>query len=87
MATKSRIKKKRSFGSKLWRRVKKTFIILFVLQFFYIIILKWFYPPITITQISSLISGYGLKRDYVSNTQISEHMKLAVIAAEDQIFP
>jgi monofunctional biosynthetic peptidoglycan transglycosylase len=52
----------------------------------YIILLKWINPPITITQIDSLLSGYGLKRDYVSNKNISKEIKLAVIAAEDQKF-
>ncbi|RYZ58201.1 MAG: monofunctional biosynthetic peptidoglycan transglycosylase, partial [Chitinophagaceae bacterium] len=31
--------------------------------------------------------GHGLKRDYVSGSEISPNLKLAVMAAEDQIFP
>jgi monofunctional biosynthetic peptidoglycan transglycosylase len=34
----------------------------------------------------SLVSGHGLKRDYVSNNSISYNAKLAVIASEDQLF-
>ncbi|MBD0298002.1 MAG: monofunctional biosynthetic peptidoglycan transglycosylase, partial [Flavisolibacter sp.] len=56
-------------------------------QLFYIIILKWIDPPITLTQLASLFSGDGLKRDYVGWNGISYNMKLAVIASEDQIFP
>ena len=44
-------------------------------------------PPITLTQIGSLISGNGLKRDYVSMDEISTNVQLAAIAGEDQLFP
>ena len=44
-------------------------------------------PPITFTQFDSLISGRGLKRDYVSSSEISPNAKLAVMASEDQLFP
>ena len=43
-------------------------------------------PPITITQFSNWISGYGLKRDYVDWDDISANVKLAAIASEDQRF-
>lgn len=71
---------------KIWRWTKKIFLILFIAQFVYIILLKWINPPFTITQLVSWVSGYGLKRDYVSNSAISYNAKLAVIASEDQLF-
>jgi monofunctional biosynthetic peptidoglycan transglycosylase len=71
---------------KIWRWTKKIFLILFIAQFVYIILLKWINPPFTITQLVSWISGHGLKRDYVSNSSISYNAKLAVIASEDQLF-
>jgi monofunctional biosynthetic peptidoglycan transglycosylase len=71
---------------RIWRWTKKIFLILFIAQFVYIILLKWINPPITITQLISWISGHGLKRDYVSNNSISYNAKLAVIASEDQLF-
>ena len=71
---------------KIWRWTKKIFLILFISQFVYIILLKWINPPVTITQLVSWISGQGLKRDYVSNNSISYNAKLAVIASEDQLF-
>jgi monofunctional biosynthetic peptidoglycan transglycosylase len=71
---------------KVWRWTKKIFIILFIAQFVYIILLKWINPPITITQFVSWISRHGLKRDYISNNSISYNAKLAVIASEDQLF-
>jgi monofunctional biosynthetic peptidoglycan transglycosylase len=71
---------------KIWRWIKKIFLILFIAQLVYIILLKWINPPFTVTQLVSLVSGHGLKRDYVSNGSISYNAKLAVIASEDQLF-
>jgi monofunctional biosynthetic peptidoglycan transglycosylase len=44
-------------------------------------------PLVTLTQLSSLLHGNGLKRNYVSMDAISPYAKLAVIASEDQLFP
>ncbi|MBL7721418.1 MAG: monofunctional biosynthetic peptidoglycan transglycosylase [Chitinophagaceae bacterium] len=71
----------------LWRWTKRFFLWLFIFQFVYIILLKWINPPITMTQLVSWVSGHGLKRDYVGNSSMSPNAKLAVIAAEDQLFP
>lgn len=71
---------------KIWRWTKRIFLILFIFQFVYIILLKWINPPITITQFVSWVTGHGLKRDYVDESEISFHAKLAVIASEDQLF-
>lgn len=79
--------KAKPFLSTLWRWTKKIFIILFIAQFVYIILLRWVNPPITVTQLVSWVSGHGLKRDYVDRTDISSNAKLAVIASEDQLFP
>ncbi|MBD0368553.1 MAG: monofunctional biosynthetic peptidoglycan transglycosylase [Flavisolibacter sp.] len=80
-------KPKTSFLHTAWCFIKRLFLILFIAQFVYIIILKWIDPPITFTQLGSLFSGDGLKRDYVGWGDISYNMKLAVIASEDQSFP
>lgn len=77
----------KSWINNLWRSFKRIFIILFVTQLVYIILLRWINPPITITQLSSVIEGYGLKRDYISIDEMSPNAGLAVIAAEDQLFP
>jgi len=79
--------KRRGFMRRLWRGIKRTFIILFVAQFIYIILLKWVNPPITMTQLVSWVTGHGLKRHYVSRDNISPEANLAVIASEDQVFP
>jgi monofunctional biosynthetic peptidoglycan transglycosylase len=72
---------------RLWRRIKRVLIVLFLLHFVYILILKWVNPPITLTQIGSLVTGDGLKRDYIDIEEMSPYAKLAFMAAEDQKFP
>jgi monofunctional glycosyltransferase len=78
--------KTKGFFATVWKWTKRIFLILFISQFVYIIILKWLNPPITITQFISWIGGHGLKRDYVDREDISYNAKLAVIASEDQLF-
>ncbi|MGB3075396.1 MAG: monofunctional biosynthetic peptidoglycan transglycosylase [Chitinophagales bacterium] len=73
--------------SKVWRLFKRIFLVLFIFHLAYLLLVKWVNPPITFTQLGSLLSGHGLKRDYVSYQQISSNAKLAVIASEDQLFP
>ena len=75
------------FWPKCWRIFKRVVLILFISQFIYILLLKWVNPPVTLTQLVSLITGHGLKRDYVSGKNMSPNAKLAVMASEDQQFP
>ena len=72
---------------KAGRIIKKAILYLFFFQLFYILFCKWINPPITITQVASLVKGDGLRRDYVSFEQMSSNIKLAVMASEDQLFP
>jgi monofunctional glycosyltransferase len=72
---------------KIWKWSKRIFLWLFIAQLFYIILLKWINPPITMTQLSSWMTGHGLKRDYVGRNSISKNIKLAVMSSEDQLFP
>lgn len=69
------------------RLLKRVFIYLFIAQFVYILLLKWVDPPITITQLVSVVTGEGLKRDYILIEQMHANVRLAVIASEDQQFP
>ena len=73
--------------ARVWKWIRRVFLFLFFSQLLYILILKWVNPPITLTQLSSLFSGNGLRRDYVGMNEISPYAKLAVIAHEDQLFP
>lgn len=77
------VETKKSWLRKLWR----IFLWMFVLQLAYIIICKWVNPPVTITQTASFFRGHGLKRDYISYDEMSPNIRLAVMAAEDQLFP
>lgn len=77
----------KGFFPRAWRFIKRLFIILFIAQFVYIIALKWIDPPVTLTQLASLFTGHGLKRDYVGTRRIGSNAKLAIIASEDQLFP
>lgn len=74
-----------------WRLIKKIFLILFIAQLLYIVLLRWVNPPITVTMIGSWFSILGtehsFRRDYVALNEMSQHVKLAVIASEDQLFP
>ncbi|WP_407524837.1 monofunctional biosynthetic peptidoglycan transglycosylase [Lacibacter sp. MH-610] len=80
-------KQSSSFFVRFFRFVKRLLLWLFVLQLVYIIALKWVNPPVTITQLVSLLQGDGLKRDYVDVNDMSAAAKLSVMAAEDQLFP
>jgi len=75
--------KKKTF----WQSLKRILLIIFISQLLYIILLKWFFPPVTFTQLNSLLSGEGLYRDYVRMDDIDRDMRLAVISSEDQLFP
>jgi monofunctional glycosyltransferase len=78
---------KNTFFQRALSKLKKVLIILFIVQLVYIIVLKWIDPPITITQIVSVVQGNGLKRDYIRMEEISPNARLAIIASEDQLFP
>ena len=69
-----------------WRWIKRVFLFLFFAQFFYILILKWINPPVTLTQLGSLFHGYGLKRNYVAMKHFAL-CKTRCYCSEDQLFP
>jgi len=73
--------------ARAWRITKRVVIFLFFLHLFYLLLLKWVFPPVTLTQLDSWVHGNGLRRSYVSMKDISPYAKLAVISSEDQLFP
>jgi len=75
-----------SFTRKLLRFLLRSFLFLFVASMIYVVVGRWLLPPITVTQASAIVGGYGLKRDYVAWEDISPEIKLAAIASEDQLF-
>lgn len=78
---------KKNIFLKAWRVFKKALLLGFLLSLLYLLFCKWFNPPLTITQMVSVIKGGGLHRDYVKMNKMSSNVKLAVLAAEDQLFP
>lgn len=78
---------KKSSVRNVWDYIKRILLVLCLAQLLYIIFLKWVNPPITAIQMGSIIEGHGLKRDYVAIKDISPNARLAVMAAEDQLFP
>src|SRR5206468_9774978 len=78
--------KNNSTARRVWRFVKRLVLALFIFQLVYIVVLKWLNPPVTLTQLGSLITGHGLKRDYVDYADMSPNAKLAVMAGDGQLF-
>ncbi len=68
------------------KKIKRVIWYLFLSSLLYVVITRFVFPPITITQITNAF-GLGLKRDYVSWEDMSYNIKLAAIASEDQAFP
>ena len=71
----------------MFRFIKRLILGLFITQLLYIVLLRFVDVPITITQLNSIFNGNGFSRSHVDLNEISIHGKLAVIAAEDQLFP
>ena len=80
-------RKQRSIFYKIFIVLIKIVLYGFLFSILYILFCKWINPPITITQIRSVFSGYGLQRDYVGFDKMSPNIKLAVMGSEDQLFP
>lgn len=73
------------------RRLTRTFLKVllagFLLSLLYIIICKWINPPITITELISLVEKDGLQRTNINYEDMGDNIKLAVLSGEDQLFP
>lgn len=67
--------------------LKEAFFIAYISSTLYLLLGFIFNPPITLTQVGSILQGNGLSRDYVSYNNMGDNIKLAVIASEDQLFP
>lgn len=79
-------KKKRSVIARLFRFVFKVAIYGFLFSILYIFFCKWVNPPFTITQLSAIMEGDGIHRDYISYEKMGNNIKLAVMSGEDQLF-
>jgi monofunctional glycosyltransferase len=79
--------KKRSLPARILRIIAKVFLYGFIFSLVYILFCKWINPPLTLTQLGSLLGGHGLHRKYVNMNNMGSNVKLAVMAGEDQLFP
>lgn len=68
------------------RTIKKTIYLLVLANILFIFWGRFFNAPITLTQLGGLFEYGRLKRDYISSEEMGDHVKKAVIAAEDQKF-
>lgn len=76
--------RKKSLEARVLKKLRNAAGAAVVLSLAYAAILSSIDPPVTWTQIESWATGRGLSRDYVSLDRVSDHAKLAVMAAEDQ---
>ncbi len=67
--------------------VWKIIFTIYIIFFCYFLTGFIFNPPVTLTQVGSVLQGNGLARDYISYAAMGPNIKLAVIASEDQTFP
>lgn len=70
----------------MWKKIKQVIFIILLLNVAFIILGRFFNPPITITQIGGLFEYGKLQRDYISYDEMGDNVKKAVIASEDQKF-
>ena len=66
---------------------RELFFIAYISSLLYLLALRFINPPITITQLANVARGYGLHKDNISAAAMGSNIKLAVISAEDQLFP
>lgn len=72
---------------RIWKWSIRMLLFVLISHLSYLILLRWIDPPLTTTQLMSVVEGHGLKRDYVDWEEVSTEAKLAVMASEDQLFP
>ncbi len=71
-----------------WRLLKRVFLYSLGLLLFYTILLKWLPVPYTLTMLSrSWESGRFVSYTWVPYYKMSNHLKIAAVASEDQRFP
>lgn len=70
----------------MWRRLRKLFFIFCFCHLLFILLGRFFNPPITITQIGGILDYGKLHRKYISFSEMGDNVKKAVIASEDQSF-
>jgi monofunctional biosynthetic peptidoglycan transglycosylase len=76
-----------SAGQKVWRIIWLSVCLFFGGTFLWVIALKWINPPTTFLHLTSdCPAGVEFHKEWVDGHEISTHMKLAVVASEDNNF-
>ena len=76
-----------SAGQKVWRITWLSVCLFFGGTFLWVIALKWINPPTTFLHLTSdCPAGVEFHKEWVDGDEISTHMKLAVVASEDNNF-
>ncbi|MEN2434194.1 monofunctional biosynthetic peptidoglycan transglycosylase [Weeksellaceae bacterium A-14] len=70
----------------MWKIFKRIVYLLVLANILFIVLGRFFNPPITLTQIGGVIKYGKLDRDYISYDDMGSNVKKAVIASEDQKF-
>lgn len=71
----------------LFRFIFRLLTWIFGLSLLYLLACKWIMPPTTLTQLADRLNGKAVQYKPVAYKAISPNMKLAALAAEDQLFP
>ena len=76
-----------SIAGKVWRIAWLATVVFFGVTIFWVVALKWINPPTTFLQLTSECpSGVEFHKEWVDGEEISNFMKLAVVASEDNNF-
>ncbi len=68
------------------KTIKKVFYLIILAHIAFILLGKYFNPPITITQFNSWRKYDKLDRDYITYEAMGDNVKKAILASEDQLF-
>jgi monofunctional biosynthetic peptidoglycan transglycosylase len=86
-------KKAKTSTTPAWKKwLKRIFYFLLISHLAYVVILKWFNPPITTKMMTSAWVCAGndklnFQKHYIAYQDMGRNAKLAVLSAEDQLFP
>jgi monofunctional glycosyltransferase len=72
--------------------LQRVFLFILISHLVYAVALRWINPPFTVRMITSSMqclsdSALEFKRDYITLDEMGRNAKLAIISAEDQLFP
>ena len=77
---------KRNRGRRIWARLGLLTLLLLITPISMAVLFRFVPVPLTPLMMQRLVQGYGYQKDWVPLSQISPHLRHAVVAAEDNIF-